>query len=172
MGSAPKKPPLPPLVPIDVFSHAMRFFLACDRLHRASMENEIVARELAQPILVLTAFASELFLKAQIAAEGAPRPKSHDLRELFDLLSPGAQTIVQGEWDKVMTHREADTLRLEVTLGMPLPRDLRAALDLSRKSFEELRYVYETKSANSVIGFFPIALREALFVLHPEWARS
>jgi hypothetical protein len=108
-------------------------------------------------------------MKAQLVSEGTHPRGGHDLIKLFDKLSPPAQKAIGAEWDKLMAANEADTQRLEAQAGEKLPRDLRGALNVSKNSFEELRYLYEGNDNRSYIALLPVALRDALFALHPDW---
>jgi hypothetical protein len=116
--------------------------------------------QLGQPILVLSAFASELFLKSQIETEGTKLPRKHDLETLFGALAPDTRAAIEATWDKMMVADEHNTHRLEVQAGQSMPRDLSTALAMSKNSFQEIRYFYETNSAYSVIGWLSPALKD------------
>jgi HEPN domain-containing protein len=168
MAAKPSKP-VTTLDPRDMFKHAMRFYLATDRLHAALKQDRLLSDGLVSPMLVLTAFMAEVAMKAQLVSEGTEPKGGHDLIKLFNKLSSPAQKAIEAEWDKLMAANEADTQRLDAQAGEKLPRDLRGALDVSRNSFEELRYLYEGNSNRSYIALLPVALRNALLSLHPDW---
>jgi len=166
----PKPPRKPPVDPWEVFKHALRFHLAITRLDEARRQDPAFYDDaLIPPMLVWVAFEAELMFKAQLLVETGTLVRGHNLRALFDKLKPDSQNVVEAEWNKVMAANEEDTKRLDAQAGERLPRDLREALDVSGRSFEQLRYMYERDDHRAYISLLPHALKSALLLLNPDW---
>ena len=166
-----RRPAKPAPDPRETFKQAFRFFIAILGLHQYRRSNPQYELAIDLPMLVLTAFMCELGFKAQIGAEGGQIDgQSHDLMSLFGKLKPATQSAIEAKWNKVMAEREADTQEMETRLGVTVPRDLREALEASKNSFVQLRYIHETGTGDSFIGNLPLAIGEVLVELHPDWA--
>jgi hypothetical protein len=63
------------------------------------LENTHNVATLAEPLAVLSALTTELFLKCLICIETGDTPRGHDLKELFDQLSVATRTRIQDLWD-------------------------------------------------------------------------
>ncbi|MSP76030.1 MAG: hypothetical protein EXR12_07835 [Rhodospirillaceae bacterium] len=166
-----KRPAGPAPAPREIFKQSMRFFIALHGLHLYRREKPDLASALDLPMLVLAAFQSEVAMKALIVAESGVLPGGHDLKELFGKLAPATQAAVEAAWDRLMAKVEPETLELELRLGGKVPRGLHEALEHSKDSFAELRYIYETGDGQSYIGNLPLALSEVAVSLHSDWER-
>jgi hypothetical protein len=132
-------------------------------------QNPALADALDLPLLVLTAFQSEVTLKAMIASEGGQLTNGHNLMTLFKQLKPKTQAAVEAEWNKLMADKEEETKALDAKLNYKVPRDLRQALEASKDSFAQLRYIYETGEGSSFIINLPLALNKVVLSRHPGW---
>jgi hypothetical protein len=156
--------------PDTVFRHADTFFQAVDRLHRSP---SVAFRTVAMPVMVVSAFASELFFKTLIAIEGKRPPRSHDLLDLFLKLPSGMQKHLEDRWNPIIRDREEILKNSDRKESAPMPRALRDALAEGREGFERLRYIYEGgNSFRFALGDLPLALRRTTLDLQPSWATT
>jgi hypothetical protein len=78
-----------------------------------------------QPIVILAAFASELFLKCLIVLEGNPHPTGHNLNSLFSKLSMRTQGKIETKWNgQIVPMRSSQIQAIEKMWGRKLPTDL------------------------------------------------
>jgi hypothetical protein len=168
--NAAKREPSPSS--LSIFLHGCRFADAFCRLS-AGASSPADASFLGAPINVLSAFASEIFLKCLVCLETGEVRQGHHLRALFDVLSDATQTRIEGRWDnEIVPMRSAQWDAAELEFGKAIPRELRSALSLGSESFKQLRYSYEPKTAATIfycLGDLPIALKRVIFELEPEW---
>jgi hypothetical protein len=156
--------------PDAIFNHADTFFHALDQLHRSPFP---AIHNMAMPVMVVSAFASELYFKTLIGLEGKKLPRSHDLQDLFSELSPKMQRYLENRWDPITRDREELYKNIDRQEGTPIPRALRDAIAEGREGFERLRYVYEGGSAfRFVLSDLPLALRRTVLDLQPSWAKQ
>jgi len=154
--------------PNAIFQHADTFFFAIDQLHRSSASERI-----ATPILVVSAFAAELYFKTLLALEGKTLPKWHYLLDLFLKLSPKNQHILERKWDLIARDREEISKNIDRQEQTPIPRDIRGALTEGNKGFEQIRYIYEGgRPFRFVLGDLPLALRRTILDLQPSWGQQ
>jgi len=152
--------------PAGIFQHADKFFRAVEQLHHTSDRKRFV--QIALPIMVLSAFASELFFKCLLCMETARIHRTHLLLDLFEKLSPKTQRRLEELWDQALLPRKA-TLD-ELDKSQIVPRDLRSNLASSTDTFRLLRYVYEPGPDLVIsISDLPLVLRRAIIELKPEW---
>jgi hypothetical protein len=129
------------------------------------------------PVMVVSAFASELYFKTLIAMDGKRPPRSHDLHDLFLQLSSGLQERLESRWTPITRDREELLKNIDREENRknnaPVPRDLRYALVEGGEGFERLRYIYEGGSPfRFVLGDLPLALRRTILDLEPAWAQQ
>lgn len=149
--------------PRDVYDHASRF-LATDRYLRILAEDDpLAARLCQQPAMVISAFASELFLKCLLIIERKNPPVSHNLLKLFNLLENEQKAQIALLWKLDQTRRKTDIDQAEQTLGVKIPRDLMTALKDCQDVFPAMRYLYEDPlRPNFYITFFPHHVRDVI----------
>jgi hypothetical protein len=160
--------------PRKLFVHACRFHESDHRL-RNSISNKDNPNEvdlIAQPAMVLSAFASELYLKCLICIETGEAPRGHDLKGLFLRLGPLTRKRIEDLWDEDR-RRPHNQKQLNFIRGLPegdrLQPDLLFIIGTSAKAFEELRYIYETEFPRFLLGEFPNILHRVILEKHPEW---
>ena len=159
-----------PIQPDEIFQHADMFFHALDQLHRSPLG---AIGTVAMPVMVVSAFASELYFKTLIALEGRQPPRSHDLHDLFLEISPTIQGHLEGRWNPITRDREELLKNIDREESAPIPRVLRDAIAEGREGFERLRYVYEGGSAFRFgLSDLPLALRRTVLDLQPSWAQQ
>jgi hypothetical protein len=147
--------------PKDVFLQAENFALTQNVLVRP--EQARFAGYTAVPTIVLSAFASELFLKSLLLIEGSNEGWGHGLFELFDKLSQEAKTDIEENW-KAVLERKKDQ-------GPFDPRSLQELLKVGSKTFEVLRYAHEgVDGLQFHLSELPEALRTTIVARKPEWA--
>ncbi|HEY4847355.1 MAG TPA: hypothetical protein VIH87_06040 [Methylocella sp.] len=123
--------------------------------------------------MVLSAFASELYLKCFLCAENGEVPNEHNLKTLFLRLAPSTRRRLEELWDEDIKqpHKQADfNLIRSLPEGQNLQLDLLYALDIGATAFIELRYFYEKKRAFFILGEFPSILRKVILEKFPHWA--
>jgi hypothetical protein len=138
-------------------------------------ENLHAAITLVEPVIVLSAFTTELFLKCLIRIEAASAmPRTHDLKELFDQLSAATRTRLQNLWDSdVATRRSKRWNELE-KFGLKMPRDLPSALAKGSNAFDRIRYSYEgnTENLHYYLEDLPALLERVILEMKPEFEAS
>lgn len=155
--------------PLDVFRQAEAFYQAIDQLHRTSSPQRISA--VVIPIVVLSAFASELFLKCLLSIETGHVDRTHLLWDLFQKLSPATQARLCSAWDENQAGRVDVLDKLDQSNASALPRDLPSCLEAGSDAFRLMRYIYEGgRDFAYVLSDFPIVGRKVTLELKPEWA--
>jgi hypothetical protein len=127
--------------------------------------------------MVISALASELFLKCLLVIEAKPKKvfeRVHNLYDLFSKLSDPVQKRIKELWDQQVWSQESRELfsytQTTVAKGQPIPRHFATALKLGANTFIELRYVYEKqRNINNLIIDLPLILRKVIVEIHPEW---
>jgi hypothetical protein len=168
-----KKPPKTGLDPLKIFQHATRFHESDHRLRNTVPPNKPEQIPLVvHPAMVLSAFASELYLKCLLCAEKNAVPDGHNLKLLFEELEPTTQKALEELWnaDAQQPHRQLtfNAIRSRPD-GKNFREDLQYALDVGADSFIELRYFYEKGVAYFVLGEFPNMLRKVILDRFPAW---
>ena len=85
--------------------HGVRFMVADERL-RTTTDQSVMTYVMA-PALVLSAFASETFLKCLIALETGHAPDGHNLKNLFQMLRHPTQRRIEELWDEYVPTQAA-----------------------------------------------------------------
>lgn len=170
-----KRPPKAGLDPCKIFDHATHFHASDHRLQNTVPFDKPEQLPLvAHPSMVLSAFASELYLKCLLCIETGLVPNTHNLKKLFDGLKPSTKSRLEALWDEHLKSPQRkkifDHLRT-LPEGKNLRPDLEHALDLGADSFIELRYIYENGSVFFLLGEFPNLLRQTILERFPELAR-
>jgi hypothetical protein len=150
-----------------IFDHADTFFHAIDQLQRSP---SAVIGAVAMPVMVVSAFASELYFKTLIVLDGNQAPRSHDLYDLFSKLSPKAKAHLESRWNPIIRDREELLKNIEHHTAS-IPRILEDALKEGREGFERLRYIYEGGDPfRFSLGDLPLAIRRTILDLQPSWS--
>lgn len=154
--------------PLRIFHHAESFFGAIDQLHKTSDSRRYGF--IQAPVIVMSAFASELYFKCLICAETGVAPRGHALFPLFQKLERISQAAINNRWNERLVIRESKIRDLEKSMGRPIPRLLEETLSQSSNSFEEARYLYQEEPGYySDIGDLPMVVRSAINDLKPSW---
>jgi hypothetical protein len=169
-----KKPSKPTLDPFRIFEHASHFHESDRRLSgSAPPDRPDLALLIAHPTMVLSAFASELYLKCLLCAETGRVPPQHNLKSLFRLLQPLTRRRLEDLWDEdIRRPARAKVMDLIRTLpgGERLRLDLPYAIDVGANSFIELRYIYENLAGTYfLLHDFPNLLRKVILERFPDW---
>jgi hypothetical protein len=127
---------------------------------------------ISHPAMVLSAFASELYLKCLLCIETGEPAQGHDLERLFLKLEPATRHEIDHLWDvdiraplkqKVLDHARA------MPEGRNIKNDLRYALQLGADAFTEIRYHYETGTSHFLLNDLPKILRIVTLRKQPTW---
>lgn len=170
-----------PISAARVFEHAECFHQATaalrgiwpDRgLTLEHHENIHAAVTLLEPLIVLGALTTELFLKCLICIErpDSTPPRDHNLKRLFDELSDTTRTRIRNLWDNdVVARRCKDWDRVE-TFGLKVARDLPSALAKGDEAFQRYRYSYEgnTDGLHYYLEDLSALLENVILELKPE----
>jgi hypothetical protein len=130
--------------PLKIFVNAERFRIADLTLRSSQYQNVAVA--VAGPALVLSAFASELYLKSLICIETGKAVFGHELQPLFKKLSGVSQKNIEDRWNAFVARPERQRIfaALKALSGETIPTDLDWSLQNGGDGFVELRYIHET----------------------------
>lgn len=134
-----------------IFQHAEYFYQTLAALHKLNpdpRENLHAATTLAEPLIVLSAITTELFLKCLICIEspGTTPPHDHNLQRLFGQLNVLTRARIQNLWDcEVVPLRREEWDEWE-GFGLKISRDLPSALAKGANAFQIYRYSYEEKT--------------------------
>lgn len=135
--------------------------------------NPQVMLAVGTPALVLSAFASELYLKCLIAIESDRAAYGHELRTLFRSVSKQTQANIERRWNMYVTspQRHQHYAALASLVGYTVPTDLDWTLKNGGSGFVELRYIHESNDGTKfLLGDFPEILRAELLLRKPEWS--
>ena len=163
-----------PIAAEKIFQHAGCFYQALNVLQAVAphpRENLHGAVTLAEPVVVLGALTTELFLKCLSCIEIGKASHGHDLKELFDELSAETRARIEHAWDsEIVPLRSEEWDRIEA-LGLSMPRDLRSALAKGSEAFKRIRYSYEgnTEGVHFYVGDLPALLEKLILEIKPEY---
>lgn len=162
-----KKPSKAP-EPLRIFIQANNFVLAH---HVLASQRADWLNATAYAGMVVAAFAAELYMKTLICLEAKAVPKLHDLKKLFDQISPERRSRIEHHWSEQVLRNERKFRDAERDLRTQLPRDLGIALTRGANAFEALRYAYEEAASENtfVLGDLPACVREVIVEIKPEW---
>jgi hypothetical protein len=153
--------------PFAVFKQALDFMLCDETLRRTDNPHQMAV--IVRPSIVLSAFASELFLKCLLLIEGRGTSNSHDLHALYRKLSQKAQALIASKWDFPAKHA-AQIALMEMHSGQKMPTDLDSALARGKNAFIKMRYIYEDPlGADFFLADLPRILHAVILELKPEW---
>ena len=134
-------------------------------------ENVHAAVTLIEPLIVLGALTTELFLKCLICIETGDTPRGHNLRELFDQLNAATRARIQNMWDSGIALRRRKEWDEIERFGLKMPRDLPSALAKGSNAFERIRYSYEenTEGLHYYLEDLPPLLEGLILEMKPEF---
>jgi HEPN domain-containing protein len=162
--------PLPD--PLKIFMNAERFRQA-DLLLR-SVNDQRIAVTIASPALILSAFASELYLKCIVCIETGELAHGHHLKNLYRRIEPSTRRSIEEKWDEYVSSPVKQRLyeALASINGRPVPVDFDWTLSEGSSAFTSLRYLHEVDDLKTkfLLGDFPNILREVIVQKRPQWA--
>jgi hypothetical protein len=153
--------------PKDIFDQATSFAYADRFLRQADLDID-KAILMSKPSMVLSSFASELFLKCILHLGGGHAPPTHNLDILFRRLPNQRKRRIQELW---VEHLRANAPRY-LALGQlrQISPNLRDCLKDCCDAFVLLRYAYEDpEKVVFYMGEFAYLLRQAILEFKPEW---
>lgn len=162
------------VAPEKIFEHAGCFHQALNALHAVAphpQENLHGALTLAEPMIVLGALTTELFLKCLACIETGKPSRGHNLRQLFDELSTEIRARIEKAWNSEIASRRAEEWNRIEAFGLSIPRDLSSALTKGGESFNRIRYSYEgnTDGVHFYVGDLPALLENIILEIKPEF---
>jgi hypothetical protein len=170
-------PPKPGLDPLKIFLHAGSFHKRYDLLSKSVMPSEegAVPDEqlvglIAHPAMVLSVFASELYIKCLLCMEGGSVPNGHNLKKLFEGLQIATRRELDDLWDADIRHPSKQGVLERIRAKTPdMKTDLRYAIDVGANAFIELRYFYESENTFFMLSHLPFLLRTVILRRCPSW---
>ena len=157
--------------PLKIFMNAERFRQA-DLLLR-SFNDQQIAVTVASPALILSAFASELYLKCIVCIETGELAHGHHLKNLYRRIEPSTRHSIEEKWDEYNSSPVRRRLykALASINGRPIPVDLDWTLSEGSGPFTSLRYLHEVDDLKTkfLLGDFPNILREVIVQKRPQW---
>lgn len=165
-----KKPTKPKIDPLKIYMNAERYRIADRVLRIEGHKDPNLMIAIGAPHMVLSAFASELYLKCLLCLETGNVPQTHNLKALFRDLKPETKAKIEHLWNAHAPELEELWLTMERTTGNTIPRDLSALLDMSGKAFTELRYAHEDEHTSFLVGDLPPMLQRIILEQNPAWA--
>jgi hypothetical protein len=163
-----KKPSKKIADPRKIFEHAERF--CWTDLHLRELRDQQVLPMILLPAMMLSAFASELYLKCLHLIDGNKMTEGHSLQELHQALQPLRQKRIETLWNAVMVEQKQRLDIIDQTAKFQkFTRDLAMALKDGDQAFVRLRYVYEDTNFKFYLGDFHTVLRTAILEIQPSW---
>lgn len=155
-----------------IFEQANCFYQTLAILCNVDPKDTQLGVTIGEPVMVIGALTVELFFKCLACIETGKVPHNHNLKELYDGLSPATRARIQKTWnDDILVHRKREWDQIEDALGQNIARDLPSALAVASKAFERIRYSYEGNTAD--VQYFlqdlPQLLGRVILELKPEW---
>lgn len=166
-----KIPPKITAKAIDIYMHAEGVGDAAVILNRAPPQ---LRPSIGYSIVVLQAFAAELYFKCLIRLDEREPPIKHDLQYLFELQTPAVQSKIEKIWNDIIVPMHS-TMWGDIDRdsgGEKIRRDLMGALAGGRDAFRRVRYIYEgSEGIEFFLGDLPEILRTIILEMRPDWAR-
>jgi hypothetical protein len=167
------------LDPLKIFLHAGAFHKSYDLLCKSvvpqeegALPDDRLVGVISHPTMVLSVFASELYLKCLLCLESDEVPNEHNLKKLFETLPVATRREVDDLWDADIRHpakqKVLDKLRA-TPAGKDIRLDLRYAIDKGANAFIELRYFYEKEQSFFLLADLPFLLRSIILKRCPSW---
>jgi hypothetical protein len=157
--------------PVQIYLHGNSFCEAYKMLSRTSNDPALMM-SVGTPVMVMSAFSSELFLKCLICLETGKSSYGHHLKELFDQLSVPIKESIEQLWDQTVVPLRKPLWLAAEEQKVPIPRDLRSALAAGNDAFQTMRYCYEPDQAKKicfVLTDLPLVLKTVILQIKPEW---
>ena len=89
--------------PLKIFVHASRFHNSEKRLRNSvPADKPEDVPQIAHPAMVLSVFASELYLKCLLTIETGKAPPTHNVKALFRDLQPTTRKRLEELWDQAI----------------------------------------------------------------------
>lgn len=157
-----------------IFSYAEAFAEAADRLREQAREIQaptpIAEAAKFAPMTTLDSFALELYLKCLHVIDHGKAARGHDFKKLFGGLTEGMQKAVRTLYN-IRLSREA--IANEAAKDHPrIPLGLDSILEMSKTTFETMRYLYEKDVITSRLFYWPmvrLAVRDTILAIYPAW---
>lgn len=155
-----------------IFEQADCFFQTLAILRNVNPEDEQLCVTIGEPAMVIDALTNELFFKCLACIETGKTSRSHNLKELYDGLSPATRARIQQTWDDdILARRASEWDQIEEALGQKIARDLPSALAAASNAFLRIRYSFEgnTTDVQYFLRDLPELLRRVILERKPEW---
>jgi hypothetical protein len=149
----------------EVFRSAWGFYKATDWLNQ-SRDGKIGAAQ-----AVMEAFCLELLMKCILMIETGKVAKVHNLKDLFDKISPANQSKIKKYYDEDLGEVQSVTIQQR---GKTYTSDLNGVLAATNNTFVEWRYMFEPgKDPKPILGWESLraALLRLLLEIQPCWQK-
>ena len=160
-----------PLDPALIFMQADGFSSAYALMVAERIDPKL-AGKIAAPAIVMSALASELFLKCLVCLETGKAPRGHYLKQLFDGVSIERRRLITAIWDgDIVPLRSPSWDQMKLHFGEDIPRALPDALSAANQAFEKVRYSYEDEldGLRFILGDLPWVLKRVILQMCPDW---
>lgn len=159
------------VAPEKIFEQACCFHQTLAVIRAIPPENMHVELTVIEPSIVLGALTTELFLKCMICIETGNASRGHNLRTLFDQITPKSRARIQSLWDSEIATRRQQEWDKRAKFGLDVPRDLPSALAKGSDAFERLRYSYEgnTEGVHYYLDDLPALLERVILEMKPDF---
>jgi hypothetical protein len=119
---------------------------------------------------VNASFAIELYLKCLLAVEGSKIPATHNLKDLFDRVSPESRDKIRKRHDEL----EKENSVLSEFRKKGIQTDLDSLLQHAQNVFVQFRYIFEgipdqMQPVGFALDLFGQIVRNRVLDLRPEW---
>lgn len=126
----------------------------------------------AFPSMAMSAFTVELYLKCLVWLEGTASPWGHDLKELFDMVSPMRQAGIDRRFQASLG---PETITEWKTRFPGFDGSAGSALALNHDFFQRARYAFDYVSKTGegyLCCLLKYAIREVIIEVEPTWAAA
>lgn len=150
-----------------IYKHAVGFLTADSHLRSFK---DVSTQFLCGPAaVVLSAFASELFIKCLLTLDSKSWGNDHNLHRLYKRLNEHVRRKIEQKWLAYSQNKKYFVI-IENGVAKAPKSDLEGALKDCGDAFVAMRYVYEDpKKSNYYISELPIILREVILEEQPNW---
>lgn len=167
-GHSPMKPTKKPPNALAIFIHARRFRAGYEFILQRNEYSQM--SEMGPVVLTLSAFSSELYLKALLCLETGRFWPGHNLKNLFRNLSSASRNRIEKVWDAHFQSMLPKYRAISRLNGLPVPSgNLIDALNHGAQAFEAFRYAFEGDLPDFFIADLPQIMDEVISAIKPDW---
>jgi hypothetical protein len=114
--------------------------------------------------------ALELYLKCLSSIERSKILKTHNLKILFDFISPVHRKILR-QYHEESASSNQHFQKMKRMVGFNDKLDMESLLEEASESFIDFRYLFQNKTPNYRLDPSINAIRRLILEIHPEWPK-